>query len=105
MTTTVIRFGDPKGVKRWSADLAVDVRKKNSASSARPKTPSSSARPSWNPTRAIRSTSTSLSTCAASVAVGGRQGHLPGLRQKGRRRPARLRLGTNGAERTAPAPA
>lgn len=29
MTTTVIPFGDPKAVKRWSADLAVDVRKKS----------------------------------------------------------------------------
>jgi N4-gp56 family major capsid protein len=29
MTTTTIPFGDPKAVKRWSADLAVDVRKKS----------------------------------------------------------------------------
>jgi N4-gp56 family major capsid protein len=29
MTQTVIPFGDPKAVKRWSADLAVDVRKKS----------------------------------------------------------------------------
>lgn len=29
MATTTIPFGDPKAVKRWSADLAVDVRKKS----------------------------------------------------------------------------
>ena len=29
MSSTVIPFGDPKAVKRWSADLAVDVRKKS----------------------------------------------------------------------------
>jgi N4-gp56 family major capsid protein len=29
MPQTVIPFGDPKAVKRWSADLAVDVRKKS----------------------------------------------------------------------------
>ena len=29
MAQTVIPFGDPKAVKRWSADLAVDVRKKS----------------------------------------------------------------------------
>jgi N4-gp56 family major capsid protein len=29
MTTTTIPFGDPKAAKRWSADLAVDVRKKS----------------------------------------------------------------------------
>lgn len=29
MSQTVIPFGDPKAVKRWSADLAVDVRKKS----------------------------------------------------------------------------
>ncbi|AOJ09655.1 N4-gp56 family major capsid protein [Burkholderia mayonis] len=29
MSTTVIPFGDPKAIKRWSADLAVDVRKKS----------------------------------------------------------------------------
>jgi N4-gp56 family major capsid protein len=29
MTTTTIPFGDPKAVKRWSADLAVDIRKKS----------------------------------------------------------------------------
>jgi N4-gp56 family major capsid protein len=29
MTQTVIPFGDPKAIKRWSADLAVDVRKKS----------------------------------------------------------------------------
>jgi hypothetical protein len=29
MSTTTIPFGDPKAVKRWSADLAVDVRKKS----------------------------------------------------------------------------
>lgn len=29
MSSTVIPFGDPKAIKRWSADLAVDVRKKS----------------------------------------------------------------------------
>lgn len=29
MSTTTIAFGDPKAAKRWSADLAVDVRKKS----------------------------------------------------------------------------
>lgn len=29
MTTTTIPFGDPKAAKRWSSDLAVDVRKKS----------------------------------------------------------------------------
>ena len=29
MSTTKIPFGDPRAVKRWSADLAVDVRKKS----------------------------------------------------------------------------
>ncbi|CAB3972332.1 MULTISPECIES: N4-gp56 family major capsid protein [Burkholderia] len=29
MSQTVIPFGDPKAIKRWSADLAVDVRKKS----------------------------------------------------------------------------
>ncbi|MBF6768678.1 N4-gp56 family major capsid protein, partial [Acinetobacter baumannii] len=29
MATTNIPFGDPRAVKRWSADLAVDVRKKS----------------------------------------------------------------------------
>ena len=29
MSTTTIPFGDPKAAKKWSADLAVDVRKKS----------------------------------------------------------------------------
>lgn len=29
MSNTVIPFGDPKAIKRWSADLAVDMRKKS----------------------------------------------------------------------------